>query len=533
MKIGIIPEAEFSGRARLWEGLGALFSIEFAAGGEGADGLIAFCETREEAVRITNGFRSLAFLKDEDAPTSLSQRSEIELTSAVDLAECLRGRTLPHEPFEHVARLEEQVEDKVLARHGNEILWIRSGRGNHSLDLAAVSPPCLRDDEYLFQYFESENWLRLLPLLHFCRELSGWIFPPIRACFMFDDPNLHWSSYGYIDFAELAAHARANNYHVSFATIPLDRWYVHRGTAALFRENAKWLSLCAHGNNHLYFELTETKKTSEQNALAAQAMRRISELEASTGLKVSRVMTAPHGACSQTMASAFLRAGFEAGCISRSSIMGRNPESRWSPWMGLAPAEFLGEGLSVMPRFHMLWDQTYILFSAFLGQPIVPVGHHQDCAGNYELLEKLAGLINSTGEVKWMEMKAISRSNYLTRQSGDTLRVKMFSRRVKLDVPAGIKALELECPWLGNATAQFALLEDGIVKSTHTSTESIPVIGGRTIEVRALPIQSQNDAAIPELPTPLWAYARRHLCEGRDRLAPLVDRFKPRRNGRQ
>ena len=528
MRIGVFPAAEFSRRPRLWQGLKELFSIEFFAASNNADAAIFFCE---EALRLAEGRDCIAFLKGGGASPAIP-RPEVELTASADLAECLRGRVLPHEAMEDVFPLKATDGDRVLARQDERLFWIRANQDCHSLDLVALEPPSLDSEtEFLFQYFESENWLRLLPLLHFCREFSGWEAPAIRACLMIDDPNLRWRSYGYIDYARLATQAREYNYHVSLATVPLDRRPVHRPTAALFRQNSDRLSFCVHGNNHTFFELSRTETGADEIALATQAMKRIAELEVASGLDISRVMTAPHGACAVTMASALLDAGFEAGCISRSSIMIRNPDQEWHASIGLSPAEFLGTGLPVLPRFHMLWDQTYILFSAFLGQPIVPVGHHQDCAGDCDLLRKLAGLINSTGPVEWMDMKAITRSNFLSKRLGTTLRLKMFSRRITLSVPEGIEAIELECPWTRKEGETFSVSAGGATEMSYASDEAIPVRGGGSIEIRALPFLRSNRAPISDPRTPLWAYARRYLCEGRDRLAPYTDRLKSRRNG--
>ena len=44
-------------------------------------------------------------------------------------------------------------------------------------------------------------------------------------------------------FAEMARHAQLNDYHVSFATIPLDAWFVHMPTAELFKNHHNHLSL--------------------------------------------------------------------------------------------------------------------------------------------------------------------------------------------------------------------------------------------------------------------------------------------------
>jgi hypothetical protein len=65
---------------------------------------------------------------------------------------------------------------------------------------------------------------------------------------MLDDPNLHWRTYGYVDYAQIAAHAKIHNYHMSFAMIPLDTWYVHKPTALLFQQNRNQISLLFHGS---------------------------------------------------------------------------------------------------------------------------------------------------------------------------------------------------------------------------------------------------------------------------------------------
>ena len=67
---------------------------------------------------------------------------------------------------------------------------------------------------------------------------EGWTLPPPRASFVIDDPNLHWPSYGYLDYRELVAHAPQHGYHVGLATVPLDGWLIDRRAAALVARNA-------------------------------------------------------------------------------------------------------------------------------------------------------------------------------------------------------------------------------------------------------------------------------------------------------
>src|SRR5207237_9240552 len=99
----------------------------------------------------------------------------------------------------------------------------------------------------------------------------------------------HWKSYGYVRFGEVARHAGEHNYHASFATVPFDAWYVHSPTASLFRENKKTLSLLVHGNNHTHAELTQSYGDGQSNALMAQALQRIGQLERRSRLEIARV----------------------------------------------------------------------------------------------------------------------------------------------------------------------------------------------------------------------------------------------------
>src|SRR5690348_10932331 len=87
--------------------------------------------------------------------------------------------------------------------------------------------------------------------------------------------NLAWQRYGYVDFKQIAANAAEENYHVSFATIPLDSWFTHMRTAELFRTSSKYLSLAIHGNNHTRKELARNYTKPERLCLLNQAIRRI------------------------------------------------------------------------------------------------------------------------------------------------------------------------------------------------------------------------------------------------------------------
>lgn len=538
-KIGVFLAEGSSDPVGLLDALSSLFSVEFSVFDEADradyDAALLFGVSREKAVAIAFGIsRCMAFIRAQPVRAA-EHPSEIHLNSTPYLAQCLRGRTLSDKAIEQISYLREEPGDEVVARRDNDILWIHRSQGNSSIDLVAIEPPELTPADYLFNYFQKDNWARLLPILHFLREVDGWEEPPLRACFILDDPNLHWRSYGYVKYDELAKDAQRHNYHVSFATVPMDNWYVHPETASLFRKNKQQLSLLIHGNNHTRFELTQVQTGRKRRALAVQALQRIARLEQLSGLKVARVMAAPHGACNYEMANTLLRAGFEAACISRSALMVRNPDAVWPISVGLNPAEFFGSGLPIIPRFNIRWDSTFAIFAAFLGQPIILVGHHDDLAGGPGLLEEWAGLINSLGNVQWTDMKSIARTNFSTFRDGDVLQVKTYSRRIRLNLAETCRQVCVQRVWLNGKDSETLIVQKpGAPYQTINSYqgEAVAVPPGEEVVIGSVYPNMLDTQKIPLSRPSLWTVARRQICEGRDRLRPTMDRLFASRNGK-
>jgi len=537
-KIAVFSADDSFPSRRLLEALSQLYSVEFVRTGDllvGAyDAALLFGTTRDHAIRTArSGLRCMAFLCGESVNLS-STCPDVHLASIPYLNSCLRSQVLPDTALQSISRMKEEVGDQVVARKDRDALWIHRAEGTSAVDFVAMAVPTLLDGHHLYPHLQKDNWIRLLPLLHFLREVSRWEFPPIRACFMFDDPNLHWRSYGYIRFHQLLEHARQHNYHVSFATVPLDSWYVHPETATLFRENAAQLSLLIHGNNHTYYELMQSGTDDSRTALASQALRRIEHLEGVAGARVSRVMAAPHGACDHRTANALMRTGFEAACISRSSLMARNPSTAWSPTAGLNPAEFLGEGLPIIPRFNIRWDaQTCVRFAAFLGQPVIPVGHHDDLANGLDLMKTLAALINSIGEVQWSDMKSIAQTNFFRHRDGEALHLRTFSRRIRLKVPAEVRSLSIHRVWLsGNLGEGLTVTRPGSPpeRVDHYHGEPLAVTPGEEVVISSVHPDLVDPHTVVLSHPSLWAIVRRQLCEGRDRLKPITAKLTSIKN---
>jgi len=409
---------------------------------------------------------------------------------------------------------------RVLARNERGPVWAVSVEAGVKHFSSGFALPKIPVGGSLIDVLNGERFLEILPLLHWLREIcAGSILngPPLRACFIFDDPNLHWPRYGFVDFRQIAAQAEKENYHVSFATIPLDTWFTHGATAELFKANTSRLSLLVHGNDHLKQELARNYTPRERATLLAQATHRIERFENKIGVPVCRVMVPPHGACSESMLEELPKCGFEAACISHGSLRAHNRDRFWTRSLGYLPSEWI-QGCPVLPRWGMTGNTTnIILLAAFLGQPIILRGHHQDLKNGIELLDERAAFINRLGTVSWSNMTRLCRMNYQWRMDGHICRVRPLSRKVVFRMPAQSTRLIIE-----GSESEF---QTGWQISCGNGTD----LTGRVGESISLPDTSSDEISMVATPaitsllqngangSPSWALLRRLLTEGRDR----------------
>lgn len=431
-----------------------------------------------------------------------------------------RGRCLRAKIAVQPRQLSLRNDEKALAVSDGRPVWSSFSRMGVKHFRSAFALPSVPPDSALHDVLNAERFLELLPLLHWVRELCAgtrYEGPPLRACFMFDDPNLHWPSYGHVDFRQIAEHAAKENYHVSFATIPLDGWFVHCESAHIFRSHPRRLSLLIHGNDHARRELARDYSHAERVSLLQQAVRRIERLEAKAGLRVCRVMVPPHGACSDEMLADLPRCGFEAGCISHGSLRAHNKTKSWTRELGYSASELI-QGCPVLPRWGLSGNTSNtILLAAFLEQPIVLRGHQEDLRDGVDLLDQLARFVNSLGSVCWSNLTGLSRMNYLWRMDGSTLRLRPLGRKLTVHLPGGAETLVMQNPSHFDFGSWQIFREGGAPVEVRPS--EIMSLGGMTngaISVEPLTplaVSAGNPSKLP----PVTALFRRLITEGRDR----------------
>jgi hypothetical protein len=528
-RVGIFPAAELNSRPLLFAALRAAFpQAEFeareAGSWSGLDALIELGGGAEAAAAAAAGVRALAAEGTEAGAGTLL---EYEVSAADGVDRRLRGRVLGDKHLAG-ARLE-KADGEVLARAGGAPVWTRAGL----LDRVAVTPEELAAAEPLRSRLGRYRSLALLPLIELLRSLGtdgGWRPPAVRAAFVLDDPNLHWPSYGYLSLPRLADHADRHGYHLGLAMVPLDARLAHPTAASLLRRRGS-LSLLVHGNDHFGAELGRAASEAEAMAVAAQAQRRVDAFERRTGIAISRVMVPPHEACSEAMAHALVRTGFDAITMTRpypwiespswlGSPPGLGPLAGWRPAdtaPGLPPV-FLRHPLAAP-----LYTPAEVTLRAYLDQPLVLYGHHDDLRDGLEPLAERAADVARLGDVSWSSLADIAAANYSAREDGELLRLRPHSRRLAVEVPAGAT----------HAVVEPDGLEPGEAVRTATARtlvgEPFPVSGGGQLQLTLESPHAVSPTRFRPPPQRFRRVARRLAGEARDRATPALGRLPRRR----
>jgi hypothetical protein len=373
---------------------------------------------------------------------------EVKIASNQAIPQALRGKAL------HVIEAASELYSVAMqtfecgASIAGHCIWGVSRSAEGTSFIVGTPPPRLDGKRHLSEILNGEKFLHALPLWLFLRSIAKvqrWEVPPLRACLIVDDPNLHRASYGHIDYYELLEFARTRPFHAAMATVPLDSWWVNGAAARLFRENHGVLSLLVHGNDHLHDELAQEQTELECLALLSQSLERTEITERKSGVRVDRVMAPPHGVCSPIMMELLWRKGFEGMTTNRWSLWKHSAPSTLPVNSGFSPADMLSGGLPVVSRFRFKSSicQNEVCLAALFGQPIVPYGHHKDFSNEMAAVKTAVDSVNALGPVRWMSMREILETNFEWRIEGQTFLVRLFSRRIKCAMPAGTTSLQV------------------------------------------------------------------------------------------
>ena len=523
IRVDVTPREAYEQRPRLFAALETAFPVKFQVVGSGnADAAIVFA-TRAASSEVVSGPR-LTLLGDAETDQPFGA---IAFTESSSVPRPFRGRTLTDSSTGQ--RLPGTYDDwgVVLATSPSGPVWMARADGQF---VAASWPEELGSGATLREQLTVGRFIGLLPLAHFLRELSAaasWEQPESKACFVFDDPNLHWWSYGYLDYRKLAAHAEAHDYRVTAATIPLDQWYIHRATARFLREGTSRVSFAIHGNNHTRHELGRVDDPDRATTLAAQALKRASAVHRA-GAEIGPVMVPPHGVCSVAMLEGCLRAGFDALCTEwpywwLAEADATSALSGWQPLDRLA-------GLPVIPRLHVVASDRHDMpFRAFLGQPLVLYAHHTDLKDGLDLLADRADDVRALGVNSWQSLRDIATDVFSAYRFGENMEFTLYSQKARIAVPEGVSHARFvrvghEPP---ETTLRLEIRDAGGLREIVHGEAAAVDAGEITVTLRGTPFAASTRGGWP-----LRGAVRRLLTESRDRATPFSSRIQARASRR-
>lgn len=527
--VGVTPAEQLESRPRLFAALEAALPVRFEGRPPdvfgGLDCLLVF----GEGAAAPAGLPSLNLASPE--PRDPGKALDNVCTADGGLDSRLRGASLPDQRLgSAIQQAGGKLGDEgatVLAACDGAPTWTRRDERERAL----LIPAELGSREALRERLCDRRSAALLPLLHFLRartEAIRWQPPAARASLLFDDPNLHWPSYGFVKLGELGRHARDHGYHVALATVPLDTWFAHPAALRALRESDGAISLLVHGNDHDGGELGRIETEDDALTLAAQALRRVGAFGRRTGVAVDRVMVPPHEACSQATLSGLRRCGFEAITMTRPypwvefephSWLARPEEA--GALVGWGPAEFV-EGVPTLLRHPIAGrSAAELTLRAFLDQPLIVYGHHEDVGGGPAALLEAVEEVNGIAPTRWCSLSEIAATSFETRRKGSRLEIRLLTRRAQIEIPAEIDELTVELPAAGIKPDAQTLRVAG---RNAKPGQPLMVEPGSLLEITVSPIDAIDPAAVPAPRRRPLAVARRFASEGRDRLRPFAAR---------
>ena len=288
--IGVVPASAAAASAPVLAALERVFPVRFE-GREptdlaGLDGIVVFADDHIAGFHFAPPDLPCLVFTGAGEGTRGRRSVRVDLSPSDRLGEPLRGRTIEDELVDGSPPLELEPPDEILASSCGRPVWARRPSSEAPLYVCSVPPIDLAAGESLRDYLRPGRFVSLLPLVHLLTEVTKdrqWTPPPLRASLIIDDPNLHWPTYGYVRFAELAHHARAHGYHAAMATIPLDLWYADPRAVRIFRESPAQLSLVVHGNDHTRSELAQPRPLADALDVVSHALERIGSVRAQNG----------------------------------------------------------------------------------------------------------------------------------------------------------------------------------------------------------------------------------------------------------
>jgi hypothetical protein len=223
--VAVQPGAAMTSRPRLFAALEAAFPVSFTAapggldtaGEIGAEAVVAICDGGAFPSHADLAQAQLPILAVGAEPRPGAAPAEALLADCDSVDRRLRGVSLL-DPLDGPDPGSPEGAQEVLASVRSSPAWLRS-RGPVPIDRVGSTLPELEPAQALRDLLAVRP-LATVALIQFLRAVTAadsFRAPKQRAVILFDDPNLRWRSYGYIDYRQLLEHADAHGYHAAMA----------------------------------------------------------------------------------------------------------------------------------------------------------------------------------------------------------------------------------------------------------------------------------------------------------------------------
>ena len=523
--VAVIPDSAAAGHRPLLAALEQAYPVRFMGGGD--DGLAAAAAVivfPDGRLPERLGVPSLVL---QGEPAAGAPPFQVRMHEHDRLARALRGQRLVERTAPPPRPLAPAAGQEVLAEVGDAPVWLRADDGGVARETAAAAPPALGHGDLLRDHLAAGRFWSLLPIVHFLQGVCGKrVDQPLRACFVIDDPNIRFSSYGSVRYRELAADAREHGYHVAVATIPLDLTLPGHRAAAVFREHPRRLSLVVHGNDHVRLELERARSERDADRLVTTAIARVERFERRAGLRIERVMCPPHGGCSPATLRSLFAHGFLGLAASRPFPWNGFAEQDQWPAAGWLPAQLAG-GLPVLPRYSLANDLDDLVFRALLGGPLIIYCHQADLQAGLDPFREAAARAAGLGDVEWTSLAEIARRNVSVHDSGELATVTLYSRDARVCRPRAPR-LSIVVPRIYAPGQAPALWVDGVAHDVEPLPDGRGAVtiandhGGELLRVRLVTADGATRADVAAGRPGAWPLARRAMTECRDRWKPKL-----------
>jgi hypothetical protein len=308
----------------------------------------------------------------------------------------------------------------ALTRESSKILLIASEDVADIDTHAGYSP--------LDNYFS-----RLMPQAMALRYIFGeecWCPGESYATMIIDDPLLR-PNYGFLNYESLLRLSTEHNFHAATAFIPHNYQRNSKRILRLFRDNASYLSLCYHGNDHTRSEFA-SRDTDFLNSALAIAEERMKLHYQATGLRCDRVMVFPGSDFSEEAMQVLKSRNFYAAVSSAWHPLGQPSQPLLREICQPAVLRFGGFPLFGRNAARDIRSQD-VAFNLFFGKPIL-TGEHHDTFKDPQSLVPAVHRINAVSPgIRWSNLEtAVSRSFLRRRATDGTRYIKGYSSSVTI-----------------------------------------------------------------------------------------------------